>query len=74
MVIDFCACYVDVMTECCTAENVQSGCIKNSMLDPIHKRLPTRNGILSTCKRDISVEEFDNVKEDFDSIFDSFEG
>jgi len=72
-IVDFIMCYLEVMTEIASAHNVQAGFIENGALDPTHQRMPTLNGILATCKRNISVEEQQNIIDNFDEIFQSFE-
>ncbi|EJK74278.1 hypothetical protein THAOC_04053 [Thalassiosira oceanica] len=72
-IVDYILCYLSVMTEIASTHNVKAGFIDNGSLDPTHERIPTLDGILATCKRDITLEEKRNVIDNFDKIFDSFE-
>ncbi|EJK61009.1 hypothetical protein THAOC_18564 [Thalassiosira oceanica] len=72
-IVDFIVCYLEIMTEIASTHNVQAGFIDNGTLDPVNMRIPTLDGILATCKRNISLEEKQNIIDNFDEIFDSFE-
>ncbi|EJK61568.1 hypothetical protein THAOC_17922, partial [Thalassiosira oceanica] len=55
-IVDFIMCYLEIMTEIASTHNVQAGFIDNGTLDPVNMRIPTLDGILATCKRNISLE------------------
>ena len=67
-VIDFIAVLPGVMSKVCTPGNIQSGFIKNEMLDPDALRFPSFNGMFSTCRSHPSAESYYNIRNQIGKI------
>ena len=72
-IIDFCAVLVRILGQICTPTVVQDGFIENGMIDEKYKRFPDWDGILSTSKRDLTVEESANFDNNFNKTFECYE-
>ena len=51
----------NMLTECCTPDKLQSGFIKNGMLDKESRKFSSFNGMFSTCKVNPTIEDYDKM-------------
>ena len=59
--IDLISVIPNVLTKFCTPDKLQSGFIKNGMLDAKSRTFPSFNGMFSTCKSNPTIEVYDHI-------------
>ena len=66
--IDFIAVFPGILSKVCTPSNIQSGFIKNGMIDAESLRYPSFDGMFSTCKSNPTIEAYSNIRSQMGDI------
>jgi hypothetical protein len=66
--VDFISILSVMATKPCTVKNIQHGFIEAGMIDVDNLRYPVFDRIISTCRRNPSMEEYKNIENNMDII------
>ena len=67
--VDFLSNVPAMSTRAVTSDYIQEGFITPGVIDSTHRRYPDFDRILSTCKRDPTIEEYQLCKDTFNELF-----
>ena len=71
--IDFISVLPGILGKVCTPENIQTGFIKNGMLDPQARRFPSFNAMFSTCRSNPRIEDYMNIRNQIGKIVSQYD-